>query len=251
MNKELKFARTLEELRRQAREQNNVIAEEQVREAFTELELSQEQLELVFDYLKKHQIGIDAPVDSSQQLTQEDSDYLQLYLEELQALKQPDSGEQEAITLSAMAGDKQAKEKLIELYLPQVAEIAKLYAGQGVFLEDLIGEGNVALTMGTQMLGCLEQKEEVQGMLGRMIMDAMEELITQTRNNSKLDEQVASKVNEINDKAREMAEEMLRKVTVAELAKESGMSAEDIREVLRISAAAIEFIEPEDEKGGG
>ena len=39
-----------------------------------------------------------------------------------------------------MAGDADAKHRMIEIFLPQVAEIAKLYAGQGVFLEDLIGE---------------------------------------------------------------------------------------------------------------
>ena len=35
---------------------------------------------------------------------------------------------------------------LIEIHLADVAEIAKLYAGQGVLLEDLVGEGNLALS---------------------------------------------------------------------------------------------------------
>ena len=62
-----------------------------------------------------------------------------------------------------MAGDADAKHRMIEIFLPQVAEIAKLYAGQGVFLEDLIGEGNVALTMAAEMLAdCAQNAKGVQ-----------------------------------------------------------------------------------------
>lgn len=246
MNKEIEFAKTLEALRKTAKEQDHVLAREQVIEAFQELELAQEQLELVFDYLKKHQIGIGEPVDSMEYLTQEDTDYLKLYLEELETLEEISSGEAGAVTLSAMAQDAQAKAQLIQLYLPKVVEIAKLYAGQGVFVEDLIGEGNVALTMGVEMLGCLEKPEEVPAMLGKMMMDAMEDLIGRDLQETELDNQVLSKVNEVNDKARELAESLLRKITIKELAQESEMTEEEIREALRISAASIEYLEPEE-----
>ena len=61
--KEVLFAQTLEKVRKQAKEQGNCISEEQVREAFAELELENEQLQMVFDYLVKHKIGIGAPPD--------------------------------------------------------------------------------------------------------------------------------------------------------------------------------------------
>lgn len=247
MNREVEFAKTLETVRRMAKEQNNVIAQEQVREAFRKLELSEEQLELVYDYLRKHQIGIGEPVDPMDSLTQEDTDYLSLYLEELKGLEEAGRGETEAVTLSAMAGDMQAKARLVELYLPRVVEVARLYAGQGVFLEDLIGEGNVALAMGVEMLGCLESREEVQGMLGKMMMDAMEDLIGRTLQEAELDRQILTKVNEVNEKAKELAESLLRKVSIAELAEETGIPVEEIREALRISAASIEYLETEEE----
>lgn len=247
MNREVEFAKTLETVRRMAKEQNNVIAQEQVREAFRKLELSEEQLELVYDYLRKHQIGIGEPVDPMDSLTQEDTDYLSLYLEELKGLEEAGRGETEAVTLSAMAGDMQAKARLVELYLPRVVEVARLYAGQGVFLEDLIGEGNVALAMGVEMLGCLESREEVQGMLGKMMMDAMEDLIGRTLQEAELDRQVLTKVNEVNEKAKELAESLLRKVSIVELAEETGIPVEEIREALRISAASIEYLETEEE----
>lgn len=54
MNKEILFAKTLEQVRKTAKEQGNCISEEQVKDAFAELDLSGEQLQMVFDYLLKH-----------------------------------------------------------------------------------------------------------------------------------------------------------------------------------------------------
>ena len=208
MNKEVLFAKTLEQVRKTAKEQGNCISEEQVREAFAELDLSNEQLQMVFDYLLKHKIGIGQPMDPDEFLTEEEKDYLQEYLDEVAALPTYSDGEKLAFSIAAMAGETDAQQRLIELHLADVAEIAKLYAGQGVLLEDLVGEGNLALSFGVTMLGSLEKPDEVEGMLGKMIMDAMEEYIAEHAENSKIDKRVEDKVNKVADKARELAEEL-------------------------------------------
>lgn len=177
MNKEVLFAQKLSEVRELAKDQGNVVSKEQVREAFTELSFEEEQLQMVYDYLIKHKIGIDEPVDLDDYLSEEEIDYLKLYEEELAAMEPVTDGQREAILLSAMAGEADAQRRLVEIYLPQVIEISKLYTGQGVFLEDLVGEGNLALASGVTMLGCLEHAKEAEGMLMKMVMDAMEELI--------------------------------------------------------------------------
>ncbi len=245
MEREILFAQTLERVRRLAGEQGNCVSEEQVKEAFSELDLSEEQLRLVYDYLIQHKVGIGQPVDPEDYLTEEERDYLQDYLDELAALPELTPGQIEAYTISAMAGDAQAQQKLTEVYLKDVAEIAKLYAGQGVFLEDLIGEGNVALAFGVGMLGSLERPEEAQGMLARMMMDAMEEFIAGNAENKKVDQKAAEHVNKVADLARAMAEELRRKVTVEELARESGMSEKRIREAMRMSGFQIEDLTDE------
>lgn len=244
-NKEALFAKTLEEVRKLAKEQGNCVSEEQVRDAFAELDLDSDQLQLVFDYLVKHKVGIGQPVNPDDYLTEEERDYLQDYLDEIAQLPTYSAGEKEAYTLSAMAGDVSAQNKLIEIHLNDVIEIAKLYVGQGVFLEDLIGEGNVALSFGVGMLGSLEHADEAEGMLGKMIMDAMEEYINEHASNEKADQKIADKVNKVADKARELAEDLHRKVTVAELAQESGMSEKYIREAMKMSGFRIEDIENE------
>ena len=234
MNKEVLFAKTLEQVRKTAKEQGNCISEEQVKEAFAELDLSNEQLQMVFDYLLKHKIGIGQPMDPDEFLTEEEKDYLQEYLDEVAALP---------TYSAAMAGETDAQQRLIEIHLADVAEIAKLYAGQGVLLEDLVGEGNLALSFGVTMLGSLEKPDEVEGMLGKMIMDAMEEYIAEHAENSKIDKRVEDKVNKVADKARELAEELHRKVTTEELMEETGMSRKMIEDAIRMSGFKIEDID--------
>lgn len=242
-SQEVLFAKTLEQIRKQAKEQGNCIEREQVEQAFVSLSLSKEQLDLVFDYLEKHKIGIGEPVDPDEYLSEEEVNYLEEYKKELALLERVSEGEKEAITLSAMAGEAQAQKKLINIYLPQVVEIAKLYSGQGVFLEDLIGEGNVALTIGVTMLGCLEHAKEAEGMLGKMIMDAMEDYINENMAEEDKDKKVLSKVKKVARKAKELSEELRRKVTVEELSAETGMSENAIREAMQLSGYTIEEIE--------
>lgn len=243
MERELLFADKLQEIRNTAKNQGNLVTEAQVEETFAEFGLEKEQLELVYDYLKKHHIGIGEPVDTEEYLSSEEKNYLQMYLDELAALERLSAGEQEAITLQAMAGDIGAQERLITLYLPQVVDVAKLYAGQGVFLEDLIGEGNVAVAMGVKMLGALENVSEVPGMLGKMMMDAMEDYIAENAEESKKDKRIADKVNKVADAARELAQDLGRKVTAEELAAEGNVSMKAILDAIRISSGKIEDLQ--------
>ena len=245
MNKEALFAQALQQIKDLAKEQGGMIEEVQLAEVFAEIDFNMDdaQKELVLDYLKKSGIGIGEPMNPEEYLSKEEVDYLNQYLEEVEQLKKFSDGEKEAITMSAMAGDKDAQNKLVEIYLPYVAEVAKLYAGQGVFMEDLIGEGNVALAMGVTMLDCLEKPSEVQGMLGSMMMDAMEEYIKENASEQQQDKKLADKVNRIADLAREVAEDLGRKVTPEELAEEKGISVKAVIEAVRLSGDKIEDID--------
>ncbi len=243
MNQEALFARTLEQVKEQAADQGGWIDEEEVQEAFAPLGLSGDQLQMVYDYLVKHRIGIGGPVNPDDYLTEEEKNYLQNYLDELEGLPQASPGEKEAVTLSAMAGDMDAQGRLAIFYLPDVVEVARLYSGQGVPLEDLIGEGNLALTAGVSMLGALERADEAQGMLGKMMMDAMEDLIQQQQTTEKADQKMAERINKVLEAARSLSEELHRKVTVEELAQETKLSEKAIRDAVRLSGHQIEYLE--------
>ena len=164
-------------------------------------------------------------------------------MESLKGLDSLTDGEKEAVTLSAMAGDSDAKRRLTEIYLPRVVDIAKLYAGQGALLEDLIGEGNVALAMAMELLAGEQNASAAEGLIGSMIMEAMENHIAENVQEKETGEKIADKVNRVADQARELAESFGRKVTLAELADETGMSLFELKEAVDLSGDAIEDID--------
>ena len=242
-NKEKEFAETLKYVTRLARENKNVISKEQVDDAFSELDLDEKQLQMVYEYLNQHKIGIDEAIDTSDNLTTEENNYLQDYLESLEGLDKLSDGEKEAIAMAAIAGDKNAQDKLIENYLPLVVDVARMYAEQGVFLEDLIGEGNVALTKGVTMLDAVGEPSEVESFLYKLMLDAMEKIIEENLAEDTGMQKVLNLVNEVNDKAKELSEDLRRKVTVEELMEETGWDEEKIRDAIKFSGDNIEDID--------
>lgn len=73
------------------------------------------------------------------------SDSLRLYLREISRYPLLNATREVTLAERAEHGDKEARNQLIEANLRLVVSIAKKYVGQGLSLEDLIGEGNIGL----------------------------------------------------------------------------------------------------------
>jgi len=73
------------------------------------------------------------------------SDSLRLYLREISRIPLLSATSEAYLAERAEQGDKDARNRLIEANLRLVVSIAKKYVGQGLSLEDLIGEGNIGL----------------------------------------------------------------------------------------------------------
>ncbi len=247
-NKEKEFAEILKLVTRTARENKNTISKEQIDLAFSELNLDEKQLDMVYDYLKSHKIGVGENVDFDEDLSQEEKNYLDDYIESLSSLNKLSDGELEAVQMSAIAGDKDAQSRLIENYLPLVVDVARMYSEQGVFIEDLIGEGNVALTKGVTMLDVVGEPKEVEAFLYKMMLDAMEKIIQENLTEDAGMQKVLNLVNEVADKAKELSDDLRRKVTVEELMEETGWEEDKIRDAIKFSGDKIEDIDSGEKK---
>jgi RNA polymerase primary sigma factor len=73
------------------------------------------------------------------------SDSLRLYLREISRIPLLSATNESRVAERAEQGDRDARNHLIEANLRLVVSIAKKYVGQGLSLEDLIGEGNIGL----------------------------------------------------------------------------------------------------------
>ena len=76
----------------------------------------------------------------------EENDPLRLYLEELASI--PACGDPAVLAMEVAEGSEAARERLVNLSLYRVVELAKDYVGRGVLLLDLIQEGSMGLWQG-------------------------------------------------------------------------------------------------------
>jgi RNA polymerase primary sigma factor len=242
MNKKDVFKKAIVELVELGRRQGNLIGKEQINEILEPLDFDLDQKYLIEGYLKEQKIGIDNKLSPEDFMTKEDVDYLSIYLEALKNLREISDGEKQAITISSMAGEQNACNKFVEIYLPKVVEIAKLYVGEGAFIEDLIGEGNVALTIGSKTLGCLENLKEAEGFIGKLIMDAIEKYLESVESNASDMKKVLIKLNKILELSKKEMELSGRKITVEELLADSDFSKEEILEAISLSDELKKYI---------
>ena len=237
--KQVLFLKRLKETAGKAAENGNKITEEELKEAFADLELDEKQMTQVRDFLKSKGVGIGEPLPLEEVISEEEMNHLKEYEEMIDSIEIPSDNVMDAIKLSAMAGERDAQQRLTEYSLRKVVDIARLYAGQEVFMEDLIGAGNEAHLIAVTQLAPLEKPDEVDGYLGRRIMDAMEDLIAMNLDEKAAEKAVEERVNLVADRARELAQELGRKVSVQEVAAEYEMDPEDVREAVRLSGNAI------------
>lgn len=237
--KQVLFLKRLRDTADTAAKNGNMISEEELEEAFADLDLNEDQMTQVRDFLKTKGIGIGEALPIEEVISEEEMNHLRDYEEMLDSIEVPSDSVLDAVKLSAMAGERDAQKRLAEYSLEKVVDIARLYAGQGVYMEDLIGAGNEVLLIAVTQLAPLDKPDEVDGYLGRRIMDAMEDVIAANLDEKAVEKVVEERVNLVADRAREMAEELGRKVSVAELAAEYDMDPEDIREAVRLSGNAI------------
>ncbi|MGO8947661.1 MAG: RNA polymerase sigma factor RpoD/SigA [Ktedonobacterales bacterium] len=88
-------------------------------------------------------IPIDTDTSDLSGLAQSDS--LRLYLREISRIPLLSAQNELSLARRVEAGDREGRNHLIEANLRLVVSIAKKYVGQGLPLEDLIGEGNIGL----------------------------------------------------------------------------------------------------------
>ncbi|HAG69236.1 MAG TPA: hypothetical protein DCL38_04610 [Lachnospiraceae bacterium] len=241
---EAAFLKKIVKLKALARSQENLLTRKQVEEGLFGLDITEEQLKYVYDYLRGEKIRVvKGPVTKREaagaQGTEPSGDY------GAGLLKTPERGtlnERRERLNGLLSNREEAVTILPELYLKDVEELARLYEGQGVLREDLIGEGNVALVLAAGALELCESAAEIEEMVVRMVMEAMENLILTESGSNDSAVRILERVNELNDRAKELSEDLERLVTVEELAVETDMEPELIRELIRLTGNRIEYI---------
>lgn len=240
------FLNKLQELKDGAYLQGGMVTSAQIDEMFSDL--SEEQKKFIVEYLEKNHIGIDEAIDPKSYMSESEINLLDMYTESLEAIDYVSDSVKRVLMMDAIAGKKEAKEQLMQQYLQSVIDTARLYSGQGVDFMDLIGEGNVALAVAMEQLDCVEGPDDVEPLIMQMIMNAMEELCKEEGSSDDTMKKVLELVEKVQTKAKDMTEELLRKVTIDELSEDSCISRKKIKEALSVSETLYDYIEKDEEQ---
>ena len=244
MPTEQEFIKNITELKETGIMQGGYLSEEQIEEVFPAL--TQEQRSLLLDFFKENHIGIGEALPDEKLLDgEEESRFLQMYLDDLEEVELIDNDMKRVLIMNALNGDTTAKERLTNCYLRNVVDIAKLYTNQGVGLADLIGEGNVALSLAMAALDSIEKPEDCDEMVSRSIMNAMEEAIGQENDQLEALQEMVEIVGKVLEKAKPLSTELRRKISIPELLGEGELTEDMIRDALRFSSDLREYIEDE------
>ena len=232
------FRKKLEELLEQADVQDKRLTNEQIKEFFAEDGLTEEQMLLVYDFLMSQKIVVSGyykqqkteQIDESK-FSDEEKQYLAEYTEDLKAMKQEQEGERAELLKKAVAQDALAKSRLIELYLPQVVEIAKELQEEGIYLGDCVQEGNVSLILALDMLPEDDADAFIQQEIRQGILAMMEEHKELKRRDKKMENQV----NNLDETLHKMADEKGRGITMSELAEHMKISEDEILDIIKLA----------------
>lgn len=243
MDNRIEFLNKLNELVKVAKGKGSTIEIDEVK-AFFEGALTEEQFELVFDYLLAQKVVVkgyfkmpEEEVKETVTYSEEEIAYLEEYCKDLKAFKDAKEGEKEELFSVLLRGDDSVKERLIGIYLKEVVEIAKEMYTEGIFIGDLIQEGNVGLILGLDMLTDVESAHQV---IVEQVRQNIQLAIEEYAELSQRDKKMIEKVAMLDEGIKSLTEELGRKVTIDELALHMGMTEEEIEDVLRLMGEETE-----------
>lgn len=248
MNEKTEFLEKLNGLLKLAQEQESQITIEEVKAYFSEDALTEEQIELVFEYLMAQKVVVKGymkmtPEKRENEYTEEEKLYLKEYKHDLKAIRSASQEEVQQLYRQVMDGEENAKNRLVEVYLKEVVTIAEQLHQPEVFIGDVIQEGNLGLVLGMEKITDPMKAHET---IVMQIRQSIQLLLEEQSELSSRDKKMVEKVQALDESIQALTEELGRKVTIDELAVYMGVEIEEIEDILKLTGE-----EPEEETKEG
>lgn len=244
-----KFLASLDTLVNLAQTQGKSITMEQIKEEFKGGELTEDQFEPIYAYLAENKITVKNYIpthtaDEVEEVTKEESAFLSMYMEDLEAITECDEAELEDLAGKIRNRDDIAKNRMVEGNLAFVVEIAKSYQGRGVLLGDLIQEGNIGLMGAVARLETEEPGKDVKGYIEQQIRGYLDLVLEEEYAENVTEKEAVIKVSRLSQAAKVLEEELGRHPNVDEVAEYMKISKEEVENILRLSKESLEVEHP-------
>ena len=242
-----KFLEKLKELVPYAKKKKGVLEFQEINDFFGDIELNEEQVEKIYEYLEENHVDILRISDDSDDIPDDDvllesdehiedydltvpenvstEDPVRMYLKEIGKVPLLSADEETELAKRMEKGDEMAKKRLAEANLRLVVSIAKRYVGRGMLFLDLIQEGN--LTYATWW-----------------IRQAITRAIADQARTIRIPVHMVETINKLVRVSRQLLQELGREPTPEEISAEMKVPVDRVREILKISQEPVSLETP-------
>ena len=170
-------------------------------------------------------------------------DPVRQYLKEIGRIPLLDGEREKELAEKMMNGDEYAKGVLVESNLRLVVSIAKKYLGRGMYFLDLIQEGNLGL------MKAVEKFDYTKGYKFSTyatwwIRQAITRAIADQARTIRIPVHMVETIHKVTKYSRQMLQELGREPTAEEIGEKIGLSADRVREILKISQDPVSLETP-------
>jgi len=266
------FTRVLLSLVDKAKIRKNMLQYREINDAFTGIELTEDKMDLVLEFLEKNNIDVlqGGEVDENVEellLESEDDiilndneeveiiddvdvldgvsteDPVRMYLKEIGNVPLLSTEEEVVLAKKVEAGDERAKRSLTEANLRLVVSIAKKYVGRGMPFLDLIQEGNMGLMKAVDKFD-YTKGYKFSTYATWWIRQAITRGIADTGRTIRVPVHMVETINKTLRMTRTLLQELGREPTPEEVAERLGVPVSRVREVLKISRDPVSLDTP-------
>ena len=170
-------------------------------------------------------------------------DPVRLYLKEIGKVPLLTNEREKDLAERMMAGDETAKTELVEANLRLVVSIAKRYVGRGMFFLDLIQEGNLGLMKAVDKFD-YTKGYKFSTYATWWIRQAITRAIADQARTIRIPVHMVETIHKVSRYSRQMLQELGREATAEEIGEKMGMSAEKVREIMKIAQDPVSLETP-------
>jgi len=195
----------------------------------------------------EHEVEKFASSESMERILEQEGlaidDPVRMYLKEIGKVPLLDAEEEKELARRMSDGDEYAKNKLVEANLRLVVSIAKRYVGKGMFFLDLIQEGNLGLMKAVEKFD-YQKGYKFSTYATWWIRQAITRAIADQARTIRIPVHMVETIHKVSRYSRQMLQELGREATADEIGEKMGMSADKVREIMKIAQDPVSLETP-------
>ena len=189
---------------------------------------------------------LDTPEKMEKLLSQEGltiDDPVRMYLKEIGKIPLLSQEREMYLAEQIMIGNKAAKDEMIEANLRLVVSIAKRHVGKGMYFLDLIQEGNLGLIKAVEKFD-YSKGYKFSTYATWWIRQAITRAIADQARTIRIPVHMVETIHKVSRMARTLLQELGREPSTDEIAERLGITADKVREILKIAQDPVSLETP-------